>query len=181
MCPSFVVLLASGTRLAPIAGSLTGVGSVVLGVHSGYRFLHARNNSQRAEAAHGIAWSLQGLAALGKLVAPHTPGWQTAAKSLGIAGGAIQVGLGSYRLITGAKRRDKKRMILGGLDVGAGLCWAASACAIATPVTLAGFAGFTLAHIAYEHRDSLRAAARRLFGGEPRRAKGEGASDQSGQ
>ncbi|MCA9668718.1 MAG: hypothetical protein KC503_24160 [Myxococcales bacterium] len=158
-------LLAAGAakaaKAAPMARSLTGVGSVALGLHSGYRLVKARTRSQRAEAAHGIAWGLQGLAGLGKALAP-SGGLEVAAKRLGLAGAAIQVGLGAHRLVEGVKKRDRESLIHGTLDVGAGVCWAATACG-ANPAAAAGFAGLTVAHIAYENRHSLRRAIRRVL------------------
>ena len=52
--------------------------------------------------------------------------------------------------------------MLGALDMGGGVCWAASACSLATPWTLGGFVAFTTARMAYEHRDFLRVASRKL-------------------
>ena len=63
--------------------------------------------------------------------------------------------MGVWRLGQGIKGRVKERIILGSLDIGGGACWAASACAIATPWTLGGFVALTTARMAYEHRDFL--------------------------
>lgn len=52
--------------------------------------------------------------------------------------------------------------MLGALDIGGGTCWAASACALATPWTLGGFVALTAVRMGYEHRDKIKAAAGRL-------------------
>jgi len=104
------------------------------------------------------------MAGLGKWLAPKASWAQTAGTITGVAGGLLQAGVGGYRIYLGVRDKVKPRIILGGLDVAAGACWAASACAIATPWTLAGFVGFTVARMGYNYREPLKEAARKLFG-----------------
>ena len=175
-----------GSRLGPIAGSLTGVGSIGLGVYSVRGMVNAKTPEKRFEASHGLAWSLQGLAGLLRMVAPKVS-WlrgsavHTVGTVLGVGGGLLQAGLGGYRLATGLHGHDRRRIVLGSLDLSAGLCWAASACALGGPAAMAGFVGLTAARIGYTYKDALTNTARRLLGKAPLpRADGKDAEHASG-
>lgn len=158
--------LAVGTRLGPLAGPLTGVGSIGLGVYSIHGLINAKSPEARLDAAHGVAWSLQGAAGLVRLTG--LTGLKTAGKVLGVGGGLLQASLGAYRLVAGLRGHDKRRTIIGGLDLGAGLCWAATACSIGGPLALGGFIGLTSARLAYSYRKPLDRLVRRLLGLPPR-------------
>jgi hypothetical protein len=174
-----------GSKLGPISGPLTGVGAIGLGVYSVHGLINAKSSEKRLDAAHGIAWSLQGMTGLVRLGAKRiswlgTGSMQRAGTVLGVGGGLLQAGLGGYRLLTGIKRRERRRIVLGGLDVGAGLCWAASACAIGGPWALGGFIGLTAVRMGYYYKDKLATsggkllnATRRLFGLKPRKSKSD--------
>lgn len=162
--------LAVGTRLGPLAGPLTGVGSIGLGVYSIHGLLNAKSPQARLDAAHGVAWSLQGTAGLVRLTG--VAGLKTAGKVLGVGGGLLQASLGAYRLVAGVRGRDKRRVIVGGLDLGAGLCWAATACSVGGPLALGGFIGLTSARLAYSYRKPLARALGRLLGRAPAAADG---------
>lgn len=169
--------LAVGTRLGPLAGPLTGVGSIGLGVYSIHGLINAKSPQARLDAAHGVAWSLQGAAGLLRLTG--VAGLKTAGKVLGVGGGLLQASLGAYRLVTGVRGRDKRRMIIGGLDLGAGLCWAATACSVGGPLALGGFIGLTSARLAYNYRKPLGRALARLLGKAP--AAGDAAVVEPGE
>ncbi len=146
----------------PLGGPFIGIGSIGLGYVSVQNFRHAENAKKKAEALHGVAWSMQGVTTMG-MALQGKYGWLApASKALGVAGGALQAGVGVWRLGQGIKGRVKERIILGSLDIGGGACWAASACAIATPWTLGGFVALTTARMAFEHRDFLYVAGGRI-------------------
>ncbi len=153
--------------LGPVLGPFTGIGSVGLGVVSTRDLLRAKTSEHRVDAAHGILWSLQGLAGFGLALQRQASWIAPAARTLGVAGGALQVSIGAHRLATGLRRRDRERVVLGSLDVGAGTCWALSTCSLLTPWTTAGFVTFTLARLgytAYQRRDALGRGALKLRG-----------------
>ncbi len=151
------------TRVAgPLAGPITGIGSFGLGYMSIRDLRRAKTTEKRIEAAHGLAWSMQGLTSLGYALQSKAAWLQPTSKVLGIAGGTLQAGIGLHRLASGIKNRSRERIVLGALDIGGGACWAASACALATPWTLGGFVALTTVRMGYEHRDKIKAAAHKL-------------------
>lgn len=149
----------------PVTAPLTGFGAVGLGVYSVRGLIKADNAEKRLDATHGIAWSLQGMAGLGKVLQSRVSWVGPAATTMGVAGGVIQTGVGGYRVVTGVRRKDRPRVILGCLDVSAGLCWVASACSIANPYTLGGFVVLASARMAYAKRSSLKSFACRIRDG----------------
>jgi hypothetical protein len=155
----------------PVTAPLTGFGAVGLGVYSVRGLIKAESAEKRLDATHGIAWSLQGMAGLGKVMQSKAVWVGPAATTMGVAGGVIQTGVGGYRVVTGVRRKDKPRVILGCLDASAGLCWVASACSIANPYTLGGFVLLASARMAYAKRSSLKAFACRIRDG-VRRCRG---------
>jgi len=146
----------------PLGGPFIGIGSLGLGYVSIQNFRHAETTKKKAEALHGVAWSMQGMSGLGFALTKKASWLGPASKAMGIAGGALQMGVGAWRLTQGIKGKVKERIILGSLDIGGGACWAASACAIATPWTLGGFVALTTARMAFEHRDFLYVAGGRI-------------------
>lgn len=155
----------------PLGGPLTGIGSVGLGYVSIKRFRKAETVEKRVEAAHGMAWSLQGMTGLGYALQSKAAWLKPASQAVGVAGGALQAGIGAFRIYDGVKHKDRQRIVLGALDIGGGACWIASACAIATPWTLGGFIALTATRIGYERRDQIKEAARKLFRRKPRAPK----------
>lgn len=159
-----------GGAAGKLAPHLAGFGSVGLGIYSLRDLARAKTAVERVEATHGVAWSLQGLAGLGRVFRSRATWIAPTAKTLGVAGGALQAGVGSYRLAQGVRglrrgtetRKNRSRVVLGLVDLGAGSCWAASACGVAAPYTLGGFIVLTAARMAYSHRDALGRAARKL-------------------
>ena len=151
------------TRAAgPLGGPITGIGAVGLGYTSIRDLRRAKTAEKRIEAAHGLAWSMQGLTGLGHALQSKAAWLKPTSQVLGVAGGTLQVGIGLHRLVSGIKERSRERIVLGALDMGGGVCWAASACALATPWTLGGFVALTTVRMGYEHRDKIKAAAGRL-------------------
>lgn len=151
------------TRAAgPLGGPITGIGAVGLGYTSIRDLRRAKTTEKRIEAAHGLSWSMQGITGLGYALQSKAAWLKPTSQVLGVAGGTLQAGIGMHRLITGIKTRSRERIVLGALDIGGGACWAASACALATPWTLGGFVALTTVRMGYEHRDKIKAAAGRL-------------------
>ena len=146
----------------PLGGPFIGIGSLGLGYASIQNFRHAETAKKKAEALHGVAWSMQGMTTVGMALQSKFSWLAPASRALGVTGGALQAGVGAWRLAQGIKGKVKERIILGSLDMGGGACWAASACAIATPWTLGGFVALTTARMAYEHRDFLYVAGTRI-------------------
>jgi hypothetical protein len=153
---------AFGRMAGPLGGSLTGIGSVGLGLVSVRELVRARERGRRLDAAHGIAWSLQGITGLSYALQAQAAWLKPFTRWSGIVGGTLQAGVGMYRLGSGLRNRSRERVVLGSLDVGAGACWAASSCALATPWTLGGFVALTAARMAYKNREDLKGAARHL-------------------
>jgi hypothetical protein len=153
--PSAAVL---GGFVARLAGPLTGIGAVGLGIHSARNLVLADTREKRLDAVHGLAWSMQGLSVFGGIIQSKAAWIEPAAQGFGVLGGGIQMVVGGVRLLDGLKG-DRRRLILGGLDVGSGLCWAASACSFATPFTLTGYVGFSSMRLAYVHRHQIKKVA----------------------
>jgi len=157
-------LTVAGSRsidvVQPALAAVSGVAGVTLAAASAVELARARTHIERADAAHGVAWGLQSVGGIGGMWW-HAPGWaEKAAFGLGLGGGAIQVGVGLYRLKTGLARRDRKTLILGALDTGAGASWIASTMT-GNPVTLGVFFGLTGARLLYSNAPRIAALARR--------------------
>lgn len=157
-------LTVAGSRsiemVRPALAAVSGVAGVTLAAASAVELARARTHIERADAAHGIAWGLQSVGGIGGMWW-HAPGWAApAAFGLGLGGGAIQVGVGLYRLKSGLARRDRRSLILGALDTGAGATWIAST-VTGNPLTLAAFFGLTGARLLYTNAPRIAALARR--------------------
>ena len=135
----------------------------VLAIASAAELARARNNIERADAAHGIAWGLQSIGGIGGMWW-NAPGWAApAAVGIGLGGGAIQTAVGLYRLKSGLASRDRRSIVLGLLDTGAGASWIAST-VTGNPITLAAFFGLTGVRLVYTNADRIAALARRAGG-----------------
>jgi len=157
-------LTVAGSRsidvVQPALAAVSGVAGITLAAASAVELTRARTHIERADAAHGIAWGLQSVGGIGGMWW-HAPGWAApAAYGLGLGGGAIQVGVGLYRLKSGLARRDRKTVILGVLDTGAGASWIAST-VTGNPITLGVFFGLTGARLLYTNGPRMAAFARR--------------------
>jgi len=157
-------LTVAGSRsidaVQPALAAVSGVAGVTLAASSAVELARARTHIERADAAHGIAWGLQSVGGIGGMWW-RAPGWAApAAFGLGLGGGAIQVGVGLYRLKRGIARRDRKTIILGVLDTGAGASWIAST-VTGNPITLGVFFGLTGARLLYTNGPRLATLARR--------------------
>jgi hypothetical protein len=161
-----------GSAGGPLTAPLTGFGSLGLGIYSVRSLVKADSGEQRLDATHGIAWSLQGMAGLGKALQSRAAWIGPTATTMGVAGGLLQTGAGAYKAATGVKARKRSRAILGCLDMGAGICWAASACSIANPYTLGGFVVLATVRLAYARRDNLKRLACRIRDGFRRQQPG---------
>ena len=151
-------LTVAGSRtidaVQPALAAVSGVAGVTLAAASAVELARARTHIERADAAHGIAWGLQSVGGIGGMWW-RAPGWAApAAVGLGLGGGAIQVGVGLYRLKTGLARRDRRTLILGALDTGAGATWIAST-VTGNPLTLATFFGLTGVRLLYANAPRL--------------------------
>ena len=142
----------------------TGVGALALSAASIVDYRRALDNPGKADAAHGLAWGLQSLAALaGNAVSNEI--LRTTSVWLGIGGGAIQTALGLYRLKDGIARRDRRVTILGALDLVSGVSWIASTASY-NPIALAVFLGSTGVRVVYANagliKSKLEGARERL-------------------
>jgi hypothetical protein len=161
-------LTVAGSRsidaVQPALAAVSGVAGVTLAAASALELARARSHIERADAAHGIAWGLQSIGGIGSMWW-HAPGWfEPVAFGLGLGGGAIQTAVGLYRLRTGLATRDRKTIILGLLDTGAGASWVAST-VTGNPFTLAAFFGLTGARLLYTNAPRLVALAKRVARG----------------
>lgn len=96
------------TRAAgPFGGPITGIGSVGLGYMSIRDLRRAKTTEKRIEAAHGLAWSMQGLTGLGYALQSKAAWLKPTSQVLGVAGGTLQAGIGLHRLISGIKNRSR--------------------------------------------------------------------------
>ena len=154
----------AGTRsigaVQPALAAVSGVAGVTLAAASAFELARARSHVERADAAHGIAWGLQSIGGLGSMWW-HAPGWvEPLAFGLGIGGGVIQSAVGLYRLRTGIATRDRRSIVLGLLDTGAGASWLAST-VTGNPVALTAFFGLTGARLLYTNGPRMKAFASR--------------------
>jgi hypothetical protein len=118
-----------------------------MGAYSVLGLLNHRSSEHRLDAAHGLAWSFQGLAGAG-LVFSSNLGWLHAASAgLGVFGGTLQAGLGIARFSSGWRNGDHSRRLVGLLDLGAGVSWCFAATGIGAPLSAISFAGFTIARM----------------------------------
>jgi hypothetical protein len=161
-------LTVAGSRsigaVQPALAAVSGVAGVTLAAASALELARARNHIERADAAHGIAWGLQSVGGIGSMWW-HAPGWfEPMAFSLGLGGGAIQTAVGMYRLRTGLAARDRRTIILGVLDTGAGASWIAST-VTGNPIALAAFFGLTGVRLLYTNAPRLKALAQRAARG----------------
>lgn len=148
----------------PALAAVSGVAGVTLAASSALELRRARNHIERADAAHGIAWGLQSVGGVGSMWW-HAPGWfEPMAFGLGLGGGGIQTAVGLYRLKTGLATRDRRTIILGVLDTGAGASWIAST-VTGNPITLAAFFGLTGARLLYSNAPRLKSLAKRAARG----------------
>jgi hypothetical protein len=152
------------TAVQPAFAAVSGVAGVTLAAASALELARARSHIERADAAHGIAWGLQSVGGVGSMWW-HAPGWfEPLAFGLGLGGGAIQTAVGLYRLETGIATRDRRTIILGLLDTGAGASWVAST-VTGNPFTLAAFFGLTGARLLYTNAPRLKRLAKRAAHG----------------
>ena len=157
-------LTVAGSRsmdvVQPTLAAVSGVAGVTLAAASALELARARTHLERADAAHGVAWGLQSVGGIGGMWW-KAPGWAApAAYGLGLTGGAIQTAVGLYRLRTGWARRDRRTLILGAIDTGAGASWIAST-VTGNPITLGVFFGLTGVRLIYTNAHRLRTLPRR--------------------
>jgi len=156
-------LTVAGSRsigAAPALAAVSGVAGAALAAASAVELTRARTHIERADAAHGIAWGLQSIGGIGGMWW-NAPGWvEPAAFGLGLGGGAIQTAVGLYRLKSGLASRDRRTIVLGVLDTGAGASWIAST-VTGNPIALATFFGLTGARLIYSNAHRLTGFARR--------------------
>lgn len=172
-------LRAAAGAAAPALGAVTGVAGIALAAASLWDLRRAGTGLERADAMHSLAWGLQSIGALGGVIFDRGLSAATAL-GFGVGGGAVQTGVGLYRLYAGVRGKDRRSVLLGVLDTSAGVAWLASTVA-ASPVALAAFLGLTTARLIYTnwHRIvRMPAATARLFrratGGARRLATGAG-------
>lgn len=144
-------VLRFGASAGQILGPVTGISSVLLSASALREIVKAETPERRVNAVHTLAWGIQGMGVLGNMFKSQAKWIAPTAKCLGIVGGSIQTFCGVYGLTRGIKQRDKPRMILGGLDISAGVCWVGAACAV--PYAMGGFAAFAGGRLAYANRD----------------------------
>jgi hypothetical protein len=70
------------------------------------------------------------------------------ASAIGILGGSLQAGLGLVGVVRGAGAGDRRRVILGLLDLGAGAAWTVAA-ATGDPIAQATFIGLASLNLLY--------------------------------
>ena len=164
----------SRTGTGVLLAATTGIAGAALTVASAIDLVRARNHAERADAAHGMAWGLQSLGSVGQALFTSSSWMGGATRALGVGGGAIQTGVGLFRIGRGLRTGDRKTAIVGALDTGAGLTWAASS-VTGNPIALGAFLGLTAVRMVYTNSDAIKAAGKRIAGGARRvleRARG---------
>lgn len=141
----------------------TGLSGIALSVASLVDYRRALDGPGKADAAHGLAWGLQSLTALGGNAVSNTL-LKTTSVWLGVGGGVIQAGLGLYRLKDGMARRDRRVTILGALDLVSGVSWIASTVSF-NPVALGVFLASTGVRVVYANAGLLKELATRKYHG----------------
>ena len=137
--------------------------------------------------AHGVTKALFGQSAVERLGGVSEANWggQTllssaasaasstlnlAAKTLGVVGGAIQVGLGLNKTGEGLgllkngdgeKVKSKEKVGLGLVDTAAGGSWILASLGVAPAITMPAFIALTVSSKAYQHRDKISRVAKR--------------------
>lgn len=143
-----------------------GLGSLGVGVSSAVQLIRAKKTTKKVDAAHGVAWGLQSLVGMAyatkdKFSAATRMTLKKTGQLLGVAGGILQSGVGAYRLTKGIKEHDKEKIVLGGLDAGAGVAWTASAL-WGGPISMGACVGLNLVSLGYSYRDDIRKTKDRL-------------------
>lgn len=146
----------TSAQAAPKLRALGGVAGVALIVASAAGLVEADTGSDRADAAHGLAWGMQ---SLGEVV----NGGSTLTTALGVGGGAIQTAVGLHRVRTGLKQKDRHQVILGSLDIVAGAAWVAST-TTGNPITAGVFLVATAARVGYANAAELKALPGQIAG-----------------
>jgi hypothetical protein len=110
------------------------------------------------ELGHCSAWA-------GQAVAQEATPWVSrlapVASGVGLVGGTLRTGLGLRQVVRGVRQQDREQAILGCLDVGSGLCWAAVSAGVGGPAAGGALLTLTLSHFAYGHRRAIRDGVRR--------------------
>ena len=98
-----------------LVGAVGGAGLIATSIRD---MKHAKTNEQKMDAVGDFAWGTQGL-----LYLSSSPGAMIAAVGLGVAGAAVQTGVGLKRITDGIRQGDSTMATLGALDLGGGLLW----------------------------------------------------------
>lgn len=133
-----------GARFGPV---VTMISAPVMGAYAVEQFRKSKTMEGRLEASSLFSWALQG----GSEFLRHLPIGPLAGTITGVTGGVLQAGIGAYRMVTGARgdKKSRSRAIIGGIDLVAGLSWAAYSLNLAFPTSLAIFSVATAARIGY--------------------------------
>lgn len=161
----YIAKLSAGTTL--VLTGIGAVGAVGMTAVSAVGMAKAKNPVDKVDYGTGIAWGVQSGLYIGEQLGKLGKSALTAAKGLGIAGGAVEVGVGIKHLYDGIKTGDKKKKILGLFDIGIGTAWAGSALFLSGPVGSAIFLGLTTAKMAYLGKDKIKAKLSKWFGKTP--------------
>lgn len=144
-----------GGLLGRVAAGVSGIGSLALAAHAGMGVVTARSTDQRLDALGDLGQGMCGIARLGYVARPLV-------HSLGTIGAGLQCGAGVCEIYGGIRNRDRDKIILGALDVGAGVLFGASALSMANPLTLVAALAVTGARFLYAKRKGIASGWDRL-------------------
>lgn len=133
-----------GARFGPV---VTMISAPVMGAYAIEKFRKSKTMEGRIDASSLFAWALQG----GSEFLRHLEVGKVAGAVTGVVGGMLQAGIGAYRMVSGLRgdKKNRARAVIGGIDVVAGMSWAAYSLNIAFPTSLAIFSVATAARIGY--------------------------------
>ncbi len=142
-------------ELAQLGLGLSGIGSVGLIAHGAYTLAKSRDREERVSAVRSLGWGIEGATRLAYFATPF-------AEKAGILGGSVQAGIGVYNLCRGVRQKDRRRILLGSLDLGGGLMFGASALAACNPVLLGGAIALTTCRFVVENKAKIKSTFQRI-------------------
>lgn len=144
-----------GLKLGSVAGHVSGVGSLGLTAHAAWRLARARTGTERADACRDLGTGMSGLGCMGYWASPVS-------LKVGLVGVGVQSTVGAYSLIHGLRQRDRPRIVLGALDLSAGLLFGASLLSYLNPYTMVAAVALTAARVGYAKRHGIKSAVEKL-------------------
>ena len=140
---------------APLLKTLGTAGAVGLTVISARELIARKEKEKKLEAASGLAWGTQTTLLISQKAFNLGKIAGLAANTIGAVGAGLQIATEGKKFIRGIKSGDKKEKITSALGTSAGISWMLACLGVASPITTAGFVGFTIGKLAYRHKDKI--------------------------